>query len=163
MPASFYNERPKEEADAIHREKTTLIGGVSLEGQNASASSPSAPDPKIRQAFAMNAIATGNVLTTVWPSAPDNLAAIDPMLNIGSDWPPVAIVHGTADEMIPMRLSKVFEEKLKDAGVEVEFFEVEGEGHTFCGKMQKGSKTWETQRLGFDFLEKVLQRSYGRQ
>jgi acetyl esterase/lipase len=59
-----------------------------------------------------------------------------------------------------MRLSKAFEGALQAAGVEVEFFEVAGEGHTFCGKMQKESKTWETQRLGFDFLERVLQRSY---
>lgn len=160
MPKSFYSDRPMEEVEAIHREKTTFIGSISLEGQQPSTASPNDPNPMVRQAFAMNAIATGKVLSTIWPSAPANLSDIDPMLNVNRDWPPIAIVHGTADAMIPMRLSKKFERILKDEGVEVEFYEVEGEGHTFCGKMVKGSRTWETQRLGFDFLEKILRRSY---
>jgi acetyl esterase/lipase len=160
MPKSFFSARPTEEVEAVCREKTTFIGGVSLEGQKPSSTSPTDPDPMVRQAFAMNVIATGKVLATIWPSTPNNLTAIDPMLNVTEDWPPVAIVHGIDDVMIPMRLSKAFEGALQAAGVEVEFFEVQGEGHTFCGKMQRGSRTWETQRLGFDFLERVLQRSY---
>lgn len=82
------------------------------------------------------------------------------MLNVTTSWPPVAIVHGTADQMIPMRLSKAFAKVLSEQGVETEFFEVEGEPHTFCGKMVKGSATWDSQRRGFDWLEGVLERSH---
>lgn len=62
--------------------------------------------------------------------------------------------------MVPMHLSRELEKRLREEGVECEFIEVEGEGHTFCGKMEKGSRTWETQRRGFDFLESVVERSY---
>jgi len=69
-------------------------------------------------------------------------------------------VHGNADIMVPMRLSHNLEEKLREQGIETRFFEVEGEPHTFVGKMVKGSRTWKTQRKGFDFLQEVLDRSY---
>ena len=157
MPEHFHQSRPDKEVQALMKDKATLIGGVSLEGQS---SSPSSFDQEARQAFAMHQIATGKVINTIWPSTPQNLEKIDPMMKVGKYWPPVAIIHGTADTMIPMRLSREFEERLKDNGVEVEFFEVEGEPHTFCGQMKKGSKTWNTQRKGFDFLERILQRSY---
>lgn len=159
MPAHFFEPRPDDEVHALMKEKTTFIGGVSLEGQ-AFDPSPSAPDPKARQGFAMHHIAMGKVTNAIWPSAPQGLEKIDPILNVSAEWPPVAIVHGTADTMIPMRLSKELEDVLEEKGVEVEFIQVEGEPHTFCGTMVKGSKTWNTQRKGFDFLEKVVVRSY---
>ncbi|KAH7090699.1 Alpha/Beta hydrolase protein [Paraphoma chrysanthemicola] len=158
MPPAFFEPRPQSEMDALHLEKTTLIGGASLEGQ---APDPTAPDPKIRQAFAMHQIATGNVVKTIWPAHPDRLESIDPLLNVSKSWPPVCIVHGTADSMIPMSLSKDLEKRMQEEGLEVTFIEVEGEEHTFAGKMQKGSRTWNTQRQGFDWLEKIVQRSSG--
>ncbi|KAF2023906.1 alpha/beta-hydrolase [Setomelanomma holmii] len=157
MPPAFLEPRPEHEIAQLYAEKTTLVGGASLEGQ---APDPSAPDPKVRQAFAMHQIATGNVLKTIWSAYPNELDKIDPLLNVNKNWPPVCIVHGTADTMIPMSLSKELEARLKEEGVEVAFVEVEGEEHTFAGKMVKGSKTWETQRRGFDWLEGVVQRSY---
>lgn len=157
LPAHFRDPRPEEEVREVYNEKTTFIGGLSLEGQ---APDPSAPNPKIRQAFAMHQISTGNVIKTIWPQAPDNLQPIDPVLNVTSEWPPVAIVHGTADKMVLMRVSKELESRLLAQGVETEFIEVEGEPHTFAGSMKKGSKTWDTQRKGFDFLERIIARSY---
>jgi acetyl esterase/lipase len=108
----------------------------------------------------MHQIATGKVINTIWPSYPSDLEHIDPILNVNENWPPTAIVHGTADTTIPMRLSKELEAKLKEKGVKTAFFEVEGEPHTFVGKMVKGSKTWESQRRGFDWLEERLKESY---
>jgi acetyl esterase/lipase len=157
MPPAFFEPRPQDEIDALHSEKTTLIGGASLEGQ---APDPTAPDPKVRQAFAMHQIATGNVVKTIWSPYPAQLEKIDPLLNVSKSWPPVCIVHGTEDTMIPMSLSQDLEKRLKEEGVEVEFIEVEGEEHTFAGKMEKGSKTWDTQRKGFDWLEKMLDMCY---
>ena len=166
MPEHFKKVRPENDIDALYKEKSTFIGGVSLAGQsNASAGqgqkrAGESPDQEARQGFAMHTISTGKVIATIWPAAPNDLGRIDPVQNVGRDWPPTAIVHGTADNMIPMRLSKVFEAELIKHGVETEFVEVEGEPHTFCGKMRKGSRTWDTQRQGFDFLQQVLERSY---
>lgn len=161
MPAHFYDPLPNSTISRIQSEKFILKGGVSLEGQS---SSPS-PDEdmeaqKLRTAFAMHTISTGKVLSTIYPPSSTSLELIDPYLNISSDWPPTCIVHGTDDKMIPTHLSRSFANKLRESGVKVEMNEVEGEGHTFCGKMEKGGKTWETQRKGFDFLERVLKKSY---
>ncbi|KAF2829925.1 alpha/beta-hydrolase [Ophiobolus disseminans] len=158
MPPSFSSPRPAHEIAALHAEKTTLIGGASLEGH--SSSSASAPDPQVRHLFAMHAIATGKIIPTVWPAYPVNLAAIDPILNVSKNWPPVCIVHGSADTMVPMHLSRDLERRLREEGVECEFIEVEGEEHTFCGKMERGGGTWVRQRKGWEWLEGVLERSY---
>ncbi|KZM21314.1 uncharacterized protein EKO05_0006312 [Ascochyta rabiei] len=157
MPKNFYEPLSEEDIRAVHDEKVVFIGGMSLEGQ---ASDPNHPNPKQRQGFAMHQIATGTVIKAIWPAYPNDLQRIDPILNVNTQWPPTAIVHGTADTTIPMRLSKEFEEKLKGYGVSTRFIEVEGEPHTFVGKMKKGSKTWDTQRKGFDWLEEQLKASY---
>ncbi|KAF3052774.1 hypothetical protein E8E11_011288 [Didymella keratinophila] len=157
MPKHFYEPLSEADVQAVYDEKAVFIGGLSLEGQ---ASDPNHPNPKQRQGFAMHQIATGNVINTIWPSYPSDLVQIDPILNVTEYWPPTAIVHGTADTTIPMRLSKEFETKLKGKGVQTAFFEVEGEPHTFVGKMVKGSRTWESQRRGFDWLEERLEESY---
>lgn len=135
-------------------EKTTFIGSQSLEGQQQDG--PNLKDP--RQAFALYSIANGRCLQAIWPSTPDRLEEIDPVLRVNPQWPPTCFVHGTADFMIPLHLSRHLESQLRAANIETEFIEVPGEPHTFVGKMVKGSKTWETQRRGFDFLEKVLER-----
>jgi len=88
----------------------------------------------------MYAIATGTAIKTIWPSYPDNLSAIDPLLNVNKSWPPLCTVHGTSDTMVPVSLSKDMEKRLKEEGVECEFIEVEGEEHTFAGKMEKGGR-----------------------
>lgn len=68
------------------------------------------------------------------------------------------IVHGVEDEMVPIELSRMFYEELKKEGVECGMTEVPGEGHTFAAKMEVGSRTWELQREGFDFLERFIGR-----
>jgi len=129
-----------------------ISAGVSLEGQ---ALPPDFSDP--RQAFAMSAIAEGRVIKSIYPKGKDiGYQDIDPLLNVSSDWPPVAIVHGTADTSVPFRLNEALFQRLQDAGVRSELIRVEGEEHTFAGKMVKGDATWGRQRLGFDFLEKVI-------
>ncbi|KAJ4336724.1 hypothetical protein N0V95_008539 [Ascochyta clinopodiicola] len=157
MPKNFYESLLEEDVRAVYDEKTVFIGGMSLEGQ---ASDLNHSSPKRRQGFAMHQIATGRVINAIWPAYPNDLQRIDPILNVNKQWPPTAIVHGTADTTIPMRLSKDFERKLKGHGVSTRFFEVEGEPHTFVGNMKKGSQTWDTQRKGFDWLEEQLKESY---
>ena len=147
----------------LYDQKDLYIGGVSLEGQsNNDSATPSSDDDlvKARPAFVLNTISQGRMMETIWPDSPKAYNLIDPYLNVHEGWPPTCFVHGNADVMIPTRLSHDMQARLKEKGVETEFFEVEGEGHTFAGKMVKGSKTWDTQRKGFDFLDQVLERSY---
>ncbi|PVH79621.1 alpha/beta-hydrolase [Cadophora sp. DSE1049] len=139
----------------LYAEKEAINGGVSLEGQAGAQDAP--PKPDLRQLFTVQAIGNGTLLEIIWPDDPK---PVDPVLNVHAAWPPTAFVHGTADLMIPLYLSRNLEKKLIDAGIETEFHEVVGEPHTFAGKMVKGSPTWDAQRKGFDFLEKILQRSY---
>jgi dipeptidyl aminopeptidase/acylaminoacyl peptidase len=98
-------------------------------------------------------IAHGKVWDVCYPSK--EFGKVDPVFNVNERFPPVCIVHGTADTMVPMRLSKMLFDKIQEAGAKAHFIEVPGEEHTFAGKMVKGSQTWDTQREGFDWLETV--------
>ncbi|KAF2668883.1 alpha/beta-hydrolase [Microthyrium microscopicum] len=128
--------------------------GVGLEGQ---ALPPDFSDP--RQAFTFSTMSRGGVVKAIYPKGEtEGYQKVDPVLNVTSDFPPTMIVHGTADVSVPIHLSHALFKKLQDAGVESEMVEVEGAEHTFSMKMVKGDATWERQRLGFDFLEKIIAR-----
>ncbi|GES58474.1 alpha/beta hydrolase fold-3 [Aspergillus terreus] len=149
--------------EPLYKQATVFIGGRSLEGQ-ADVETQSGPlqvslDQRRRE-FALQAVAEGRVLHSIWPAFPKHLDLVDPVLNIHPKWPPTAIVHGNCDYMVPIHLSKRFYSALKAQNIETEFIEVEGEPHTFIGEMVKGSPTWDRQRKGFDFLEKIIKRSY---
>jgi acetyl esterase/lipase len=127
-------------------------GGVSLEGQSPGA--PNFSDP--RQAFAFTQIARGSVFKAVYPSG--DWDKVDSLGNIGPSFPSTFIVHGTEDVMVPIGLSKDLYAALVANGVQCGMQEVPGEGHTFAAKMEVGSRTWELQRKGFDFLESLITR-----
>lgn len=127
-----------------------LLGGVSLEGQ--AQGPPDFTDP--RQAFALSHIAKGKVLEAVCPSG--EYEKVDPILNISASFPPTFIVHGAADTMVPVSLSRKLFASLKGAGVRSGIVEVPDEEHTFAAKMKVGSPTWNLQRQGFDFLQSLI-------
>ncbi|OJD37540.1 myb dna-binding domain protein [Diplodia corticola] len=105
-----------------------------------------------RPSFALTHIARGTLLRVCYPFGP--LSAIDAAANITPAFPPTCVVHGTADESVPIELSRELYGRLLEAGVRgCEWIEVRGEGHTFAGGMEKGSETWGRQRGGFDWLE----------
>ena len=134
-------------------EPVPIRGGVSLEGQAPGA--PNFHDP--RQAFALTHIARGAVLEAVYPSA--DWDAVDPLRNISSLFPPTFIVHGDADTMVPVRLSRDLHRALLRHGVACGMREVPGEEHTFAARMKVGSPTWNMQREGFDFLASLIEPS----
>ena len=55
--------------------------------------------------------------------------AISPAYHVDSDDPPVLLIHGDKDVLVPLQQSKLLEEKLKEAGVEVKLVVRPGKGH----------------------------------
>lgn len=78
------------------------------------------------------------------------------MLNVTKEFPPTFVAHGLEDKMVSIEVSRELVRVLKEAGVECGMVEVPGEGHTFAMAMEVGGRTWELQRKGFDFLERVI-------
>nr|XP_036582638.1 uncharacterized protein CTRU02_07191 [Colletotrichum truncatum]KAF6791429.1 hypothetical protein CTRU02_07191 [Colletotrichum truncatum] len=143
LPEEFLNK-------VFEEDPVPIVGGVSLEGQ--APGPPNFNDP--RQAFAMTQIANGNVMNTIVPDK--NWDEVDPVRNISSSFPPTFIVHGQADTMVTIDLSRGLFKTLQENGVRSGLREIPGEEHTFAAKMKVGSETWNLQREGFDFLESLI-------
>lgn len=127
---------------------------ISLEGQT----SDSLPDARF--AWAMNLIKTARLWPTIYPRAvsnPSAYALIDSMQNVHPRHPPTCIVHGDADRMVPLSISRDQYELLRANDIESELIVVPDEGHTFAGKMERGTRAWDIQRQGFDWLERKIQ------
>lgn len=79
-------------------------------------------------------------------SNPDFVKSISPVNYVTSDSPPVFIVHGTEDPLVPYRQSVILYEKLKTNKIKCEMITVEGGKH---GKFSKEEnidikqKMWE--------------------
>lgn len=144
-------ELDKEISIKVFSERPTPIrGGVSLEGQ--APGPPDFSDP--RQAFAFWHIGNGKIMDVLAPS--QEWDKVDPIRNISSTFPPVYIVHGQEDSMVPIRLSQDLLAELKKHGVKSGLTAIPGEGHTFAAKMQRGSQTWNLHMDGFDFLQSLV-------
>ncbi|OKP14959.1 hypothetical protein PENSUB_4304 [Penicillium subrubescens] len=132
---------------------------VSLEGQTESGVSKGPDFSKPRDAFAFTQIASGTVLSAIYPesqSSDPEFKKVDPVQNVSSSFPPTYIVHGQADTMVPIELSRELLKRLQGAGVKCGMTEVPNEEHTFAAMMKVGSETWWLQRQGFDFLEGII-------
>ncbi|CAG7923871.1 unnamed protein product [Penicillium olsonii] len=135
---------------------------VSLEGQTEAGTGKGPDFSKPRDAFAFTQIASGTVIDVIYSSKDDpGMTRVDPILNVKDGFPPTYIVHGMADTMVPIGLSRALLQKLKDHGVRCGMTEVPDEEHTFAAMMEVGSKTWWLQREGFDFLEQIIGKGHG--
>lgn len=62
----------------------------------------------------------------------DSLAAsVSPILFVSSDDPPTLLIHGDADELVPLSHSERIHAALRDAGVATDLIVIEGAGHGF--------------------------------
>jgi len=156
MAAKFPGDIPASFMNRVFDEKPVPTnGGLSLEGQAPTPGSgpPNLKDPRV--AYAMTQIAQGTLTKNCFPSG--KWEKIDPVLNVSRRFPPTCIVHGDADEMVPIKMSEKMLERLRVEGVQCDMIIVPGEPHTFVGQMKKGSKTWDLQRKGFDWLQTIIE------
>ncbi|KAB8262860.1 alpha/beta-hydrolase [Aspergillus pseudonomiae] len=129
---------------------------ISLEGQTESGRAKGPDFSRPRDAFAFMQIANGRVLSACFPGR--DVREIDPVCCVREGFPATCVVHGLEDRMVPICLSRELVRVLEEKGVECEMVEVPGEDHTFAMGMEVGSRTWEIQRKGFDFLERIIGR-----
>ncbi|KAK6829218.1 hypothetical protein RU639_003603 [Aspergillus parasiticus] len=129
---------------------------ISLEGQTESGRAKGPDFSRPRDAFAFMQIANGRVLSACFPGR--DVREIDPVYCVREGFPATCVVHGAEDRMVPIYLSRELVKVLEAKGIECEMVEVPGEDHTFAMGMEVGSRTWEMQRRGFDFLERIINR-----
>ena len=65
--------------------------------------------------------------------AADRIKDVSPVSFVSADDPPILIVHGDADRIVPIEHAKVLEAALKKAGVPVELHVVKGGTHAVAG------------------------------
>ncbi len=66
--------------------------------------------------------------------APDQSASVSPILHVGDDEPPVLLIHGDADDLVPISHSEDMYAALNERGVEAEFVTIAGGQHGFRGE-----------------------------
>lgn len=70
--------------------------------------------------------------------------------------PEFLLVHGESDQIVPIRESVDFAQKLKDAGVAVSYIPIANAGHGFLGTNDEHDK--EAKRSIIAFIDKILKR-----
>lgn len=63
--------------------------------------------------------------------AKDEAAAISPILFVSKNDPPILLIHGDADDLVPLRDSEILAEALKQTGVTHELLVIKGGDHGF--------------------------------
>ncbi|MFC1530585.1 alpha/beta hydrolase family protein, partial [Gemmatimonadota bacterium] len=57
--------------------------------------------------------------------------SISPLLHVTPDDPPTLLIHGDADELVPLSASKVIHQAFLETGVTTDLIVLEGAGHGF--------------------------------
>lgn len=60
-------------------------------------------------------------------------ASVSPISHVSGDDPPILLVHGDADDIVPIEHARRLDAKLDEAGVASDLIEVEGGGHNAAG------------------------------
>jgi acetyl esterase len=76
------------------------------------------------------------------------LREISPSEHITRDLPPVLLIHGTADGIVPFEQSERLLTKLRDSGIEAELMTVDGGGH--------GLRGWELSPRLLTYRDKMI-------
>lgn len=77
------------------------------------------------------------------------LAGLSPIDNVRRDMPPVLLIHGTADPLVPFSQSTTMCSKMQSVGASCQLYPVQGAGH--------GIRWWEgNRRLSTDYKDKLI-------
>lgn len=71
------------------------------------------------------------VMKARYRDAPEAYEAVSPIDHVGDDTPPVLLVHGTHDTLVPFGEARLFERTLRDAGRPVDVIPVHGAQHAY--------------------------------
>jgi acetyl esterase/lipase len=81
-------------------------------------------------------------------------ASFSPIQFVSNDDPPILLVHGDADELVPISNSEILAQALDAAGVVHDFVTIEGAGHGFQGpdraQASRAMVSWFEQHLAAD-------------
>lgn len=72
-----------------------------------------------------------------------------PIRNLGADFPPAVLLHGTADTDVPHQESANLAARLAELGVEHRFISLEGVGHGFAGAQVEDAEAAEARVAAF--------------
>jgi acetyl esterase/lipase/Tol biopolymer transport system component len=77
--------------------------------------------------------------------------------------PPMLLVHGTADEVVPYQQSEEMAARLKEAGVRADLILIKGVGHSFIGSTNEQTREASLKALyaTFDFFDKTIGANSG--
>jgi dipeptidyl aminopeptidase/acylaminoacyl peptidase len=72
--------------------------------------------------------------------------------------PPMLLIHGTADQVVPYQQSEEMAAKLRQAGVRAELILMSAVGHGFIGSTQELTReaSLKAQRATFNFIERAI-------
>ncbi|MFV0590113.1 MAG: alpha/beta hydrolase fold domain-containing protein [Draconibacterium sp.] len=76
-----------------------------------------------------------------------------PVGYIAADQPPILLIHGTDDELVPVIGTDAFVQKMKDVGANIQYLRVDSVGHGVAYRLKLGV----TEPVIRDFLAKYLQ------
>lgn len=75
---------------------------------------------------------------------PEKKADVSPITFASKDDPPILIVHGDADSVVPVEHAKLLQSALEEVGGDSELFTVEGGKHDVAGAREPGSSARAT-------------------
>lgn len=71
----------------------------------------------------------------------DDAVAISPILHVSADDPPILLVHGDADDLVPLADSEILAKSLKQKGVKHRLDVIKGGDHGFRNPEHRGQAT----------------------
>ncbi len=85
-------------------------------------------------------------------------AMADPISYVCKDAPPILLIHGTADTLVPIKQSQILQGKLKNVGAEVTLLALDGAPHCFEGKFNDKADAAAVQFLDEHFGSKIMKK-----
>ena len=82
-------------------------------------------------------------------------AEASPILYLDKNDPPMLLIHGTEDSLVPISESVYFVEQSQNAGIAIEFFPIERAGHGFFSDFNR-RPTQESLAIVLDYLEQFI-------